>query len=367
LVTKITVTVPPGKSVSYDIRIGCGSAGSLGEIMSGVTASKRATVITSANIWRLVSETVDKSLADSDFIFDLIEIPDGEAFKTIETCQDVFVALSEFGAGRGGAIVAVGGGVVGDLAGFVAASYMRGVPFINVPTTLLAQVDSSIGGKTGVDLPAGKNLVGAFYQPRAVVSDTAFLATLPDREIRCGAAEIIKSAMLAGGDFLSFVDNSLDGMVRREEAALEESVAKAAGFKAEVVGEDERDLTGRRAILNYGHTFGHALEAVSGYQEVNHGEAVASGLRFAAKLGEKLGVSGPEIAATTDRLLEKAGFEPVAGLTEAADKGLIDAMRRDKKKTGSDVSFILLEDFGRPVIRDVDEITIMETIKEMRQ
>jgi len=173
--------------------------------------------------------------------------------------------------------------------------------------------------------------------------------------------------MLAGGDFLSFVDNSLDGMVRREEAALEESVAKAAGFKAEVVGEDERDLTGRRAILNYGHTFGHALEAVSGYQEVNHGEAVASGLRFAAKLGEKLGVSGPEIAATTDRLLEKAGFEPVAGLTEAADKGLIDAMRRDKKKTGSDVSFILLEDFGRPVIRDVDEITIMETIKEMRQ
>ncbi len=367
MATKITVTVPSGKPLSYDVHIGRGASDSLGEILSAVVASKRATVITSENIWPLVGETIDGSLEISDFTFDLIEIPDGEAYKTIETWHEVLVALSEFGAGRGDAIIAVGGGVVGDLAGFAAAAYMRGAPFVNVPTTLLAQVDSSIGGKTGVDLPAGKNLVGAFYQPMAVVSDTAFLATLPEREIRCGLAEIIKSAMLAGGDFLSFINDGMDNIVSGEEDALSEAVVKTAGFKAGIVGEDEKDVSGRRAILNYGHTFGHALEAASEYRELNHGEAVAIGLRFAANLGERLGVSGRHIAEATDMLLGKAGFEIPDGLADTDEAKLIEAIRLDKKKTGSAISFILLEDFGRPVIREVDEITIMETIKEMRR
>lgn len=365
MVTKVTITLPSSEAKSYDAHIGGGAVDLLGEILSDATTSKRATIVGSADIWQLVGEAVAKSLASSGIAFDLIKIPDGEAFKTIETCQTVFKALTDFGARRGDAIVAVGGGVVGDLAGFVAASYMRGVPFINVPTTLLAQIDSSIGGKTGVDLPAGKNLVGAFYQPLAVISDIAFLATLPDREIRCGLAEIIKSAMLAGGEFLTFIENNIEKITRRDEAALAEAVINSVAFKAEVVSGDERDLTGRRAVLNYGHTFGHALEAASEYTEMNHGEAVAAGLIFAAYLGKKLGVGSENIIATTERLLAKAGFSPAAGLADVDENGLIAAMRLDKKKTGQEVSFVLLEGFGRPVIREVNESAILETIKEI--
>lgn len=365
MATKVTITLPPGEAKSYDAHIGGGAVDLLGEILSDTTTSKRVTVISSTDIWQLVGEAVAKSLANSGITFNLVKIPDGEAFKTVETCQTVFTSLTDFRARRGDAIVAVGGGVVGDLAGFVAASYMRGVPFINVPTTLLAQIDSSIGGKTGVDLPAGKNLVGAFYQPLAVISDIAFLTTLPDREIRCGLAEIIKSAMLAGGEFLSFMENNIEKITRRDEAAITEAVINSVAFKGEVVSGDERDLTGGRAILNYGHTFGHALEAASEYKEVCHGEAVAEGLIFAAYLGKKLGVGSGNIIAMTERLLAKAGFSPAAGLADVDENGLIVAMRLDKKKTEPKTSFILLEDFGRPVVRKVEETIIRETVKEI--
>jgi 3-dehydroquinate synthase len=364
LVTKVTVTIPAGTTKTYDVHIGQGAVWQLGEVLAGLSGAKRATLISNDYIWNLVGDTVDSSLSDSGIPFDLIEIPEGEAHKTIETCQAAYEALTDFGAGRRDPIIAIGGGVIGDLAGFVAATYMRGAPFINVPTTLLAQVDSSIGGKTGVDLTAGKNLVGAFYQPMAVVSDTALLATLPDREVRCGLAEIIKCALLAGGEPLSFIEKNIKKLARRDKNALTEAVIRSVGFKAEIVSGDEQDLTGRRAVLNYGHTFGHALEAASDYIDINHGEAVAEGLRFAARLGEELGAGNGEIVETTGRLLAMAGFGSAP--PEIVDvAGLMDAMRLDKKKTGPLISFVLLEDFGRPVVKETDDKTIMKVIKEI--
>jgi len=363
--TKIKVEISPSGSQSYEVYIGRTVGERLGTIVKSATDADRATVISNPEIWKCAGAVVDTSLQDAGITFDLIEIPEGETAKTLTTCQAIYEALTTFGAGRHDAIIAVGGGVIGDLAGFLAATYMRGVPFVNVPTTLLAQVDSSIGGKTGVDLPAGKNLVGVFYQPAAVISDIGFLATLPDREIRSGLAEIIKSAALAGDGFLEHVERQAGKLKARDEAALTEAVRRSVRFKADVVAGDERDQSDRRAVLNYGHTFGHALEAASGYTGPNHGEAIAAGLVFAAKLGVRIGVGSQTVVDTLVSLLERADLAP--NPLAVATKDLLKAMRLDKKKSGQDINFVLLEDFGRPVIQSVDEPTIAALIKEMRR
>lgn len=360
---KIPVGVPGQEKRTYDVHIGPGAANGLGGIICDTAPSDRATVVSNRQVWDIAGDVIDATLSDAGFVFDLIEIPEGESSKTMETLTAVFEAMTEFGARRFDPLIAVGGGVVGDLTGLVASTYMRGVPFVNVPTTLLAQVDSSIGGKTGVDLPEGKNLVGSFYQPAAVVSDIDFLKYLPDREIKCGLAEVIKSALLAGGEFLKFVEDDIDNTVQRQPETLAKAVSMSVKFKAEIIEADEMDKTGRRAILNYGHTYGHALEAESEFSGISHGEAVAEGLRFSAMLGERLGVAGPRIIEKTDLLLSRAGFG--LDMTVVDAEAVFDAMMFDKKKTGNDITFILMEDFGRPVIKTVDKETIVNLIKEI--
>jgi len=268
-----------------------------------------------------------------------IELPDGESFKTVATMQAVLDQLVASGANRDTSVLALGGGVVGDIAGFAAACYMRGVAFIQVPTTLLAQVDSSVGGKTGVNHPAGKNLIGAFYQPRVVMIDTDTLVSLPDRELRAGLAEVVKYGAICDIDFLAWLEDNMDALLSREAVALAYAIQRSCELKAEVVAKDEREA-GRRAILNFGHTFGHAIENCLGYGEWLHGEAVAAGMVMAAELSN---VESADIERLRSLLL-RAGL-PVEP-PPIADRDWMRAMGMDKKVQQKKLRFVLLRRLG---------------------
>lgn len=268
-----------------------------------------------------------------------IALPDGEAHKTVATVEDVLDKLVHGHANRDTTLIALGGGVVGDITGFAAACYMRGVSFLQVPTTLLAQVDSSVGGKTGVNHPRGKNLIGAFHQPRIVLIDTDTLSTLPDRELKAGLAEVIKYGAIADVDFFGWLEDNIDALLGKDADALAYAIQRSCALKAEVVADDEREA-GRRAILNFGHTFGHAIEHCLGYGEWLHGEAIAAGMLMAAELS---GI--PE--ADTERLrnlIEHAGLPlrpPAIGA-----KSMLDAMRLDKKTLADKMRFVVLDKLG---------------------
>jgi len=268
-----------------------------------------------------------------------ISLPDGEAYKTLGTMASILDQLVAMEAGRDTTVVALGGGVVGDIAGFAAASYMRGVNFVQVPTTLLAQVDSSVGGKTGVNHEQGKNLIGAFHQPQIVLIDTDTLVTLPDRELRAGLAEVIKYGAICDPDFFAWLEANMQRLLRRDADALAHAIRRSCELKAEVVAEDERE-SGRRAILNFGHTFGHAIERCQGFGEWLHGEAVAAGMIMAARL------SGLD-ATTVDRLcklVEAAGLPVAPPSIRAGD--WMTAMGMDKKVQGKKLRFVLLDAIG---------------------
>jgi 3-dehydroquinate synthase len=268
-----------------------------------------------------------------------ISLPDGEAYKTLDTMASILDELVAMGAARDTTIVALGGGVVGDIAGFAAACYMRGVNFIQVPTTLLAQVDSSVGGKTGVNHEQGKNLIGAFHQPQIVLIDTDTLRTLPDRELSAGLAEVIKYGAICDAGFFAWLETNMDALLRRDSATLAHAIRRSCELKAEVVAEDEREA-GRRAILNFGHTFGHAIERCQGYGDWLHGEAVAAGMMMAARL------SGLDSTAVDrlGRLLESAGLPVAPPSISAAD--WIAAMGMDKKVQAKKLRFVLLDAIG---------------------
>ena len=277
-----------------------------------------------------------------------IELPDGEAFKTTDTLHLVLDKLVSMGASRDTTVIALGGGVVGDVAGFAAASYMRGIGFVQVPTTLLAQVDSSVGGKTGINHAQGKNLIGAFYQPGVVLIDTGTLKTLPDRELKAGLAEVIKYGAIADVAFLGWIEENLDDLLEGDVSALAYAIERSCAIKAEVVAEDERE-TGRRAILNFGHTFGHAIENCLGYGEWLHGEAVAAGMVMAVELSD---IEASQSQRLTT-LIERAGL-PIAAPQIGSQK-LLQAMSRDKKVHKQEIRFVLLRELGDAfVTADVD-------------
>ena len=285
---------------------------------------------------------------------------DGEQAKDWRTLERVFDALLAARCGRDTVIVALGGGVVGDLAGFAAAVYQRGVPFIQVPTTLLAQVDSSVGGKTAINHPRGKNMVGAFHQPLAVISDTSTLDTLPERELRAGLAEVIKHGLILDRVFTDWLDANLPALLAREPRALAHAVRRSCELKAQVVAADERE-TGLRAILNFGHTFGHAFEAGVGYGEWLHGEAVAAGMVMAAELSVRAGTLPRTDATRVHELLARAGL-PVAGPALAAER-ILELMQVDKKAAAGRIRFVLLSAIGAAEVRgDLDEKTVLDTI-----
>jgi len=274
-------------------------------------------------------------------------LPDGERFKTLEWTGRIFDALVEARMNRDACVVALGGGVVGDMAGFAAACYQRGIDFVQVPTTLLAQVDSSVGGKTGVNHPGGKNLIGAFHQPRAVISDTSSLATLPPREFRAGLAEVIKYGLVADASFLAWIESRLDGLLALESDVLATAIRRCCEIKAGIVSADEREH-GRRALLNLGHTFGHAIETAAGYGEWLHGEAVGVGMLLAASLSERLGWLGREEVVRLGELLHRAGL-PVRAPAIGADRAL-QLMSMDKKVLRGRIRLVLLRGLGEGVV-----------------
>jgi 3-dehydroquinate synthase len=292
---------------------------------------------------------------------DTLVLPAGEAHKNLDAFAQVLDALARIGATRDACVLALGGGVVGDIAGFAAACWMRGIDCIQVPTTLLAMVDSSVGGKTGVDHAAGKNLIGAFHQPRAVIADLDTLATLPDRELRAGLAEVVKTACIGDADFFAWLEAHADALLARDGAALTHAIATCCRFKAGVVERDERE-TGERALLNFGHTFGHALETETGYDTLLHGEAVAIGMLLAARLATQLGMAG---AADTERLralLQRIGL-PLARPSRLDARALLARMRLDKKNRAGKLRLILWRGIGRAeIVAGVADAAILDVL-----
>jgi len=340
------ITVPLGER-AYDIRI---EAGALNQIAS-LPLPEQIVVFSNTTVAPLYGEAVAESLRAVGKSVLRFDAPDGEAYKNLEWVERAYDALAEGGFTRRGAIVAVGGGVVGDWAGFVAATWMRGVPFVQVPTTLLAMVDSSVGGKTGVNHPRAKNLIGAFHQPLAVSIDPQCLGTLPPRQISAGLAEVIKYGVIADADFFDWLEANIEAALMLDEAVLQHIIARSCEIKAEVVGEDERenDANGRRATLNYGHTLGHAVEATTRYGQIFHGEAISIGMTVAAQLALQLGVieknEGRDLLERQTKLFRRANL-PV-GLPPGSDfLALWEAMKLDKKSRGDAVNFILPTKLG---------------------
>ncbi len=289
-------------------------------------------------------------------------LEDGESHKTFANVARILDALAELGATRDACVIALGGGVIGDMAGFAAACWMRGIDFIQMPTTLLAMVDSSVGGKTGVNLPAGKNLVGAFHQPRAVVADIDVLATLPERQYRAGLAEVVKGAAIGDPDFFAWLEDHADALVARELASLVEAIARKCGYKAGVVARDETEQ-GERALLNLGHTFGHALETAGQYTEWLHGEAVAIGMVLAARLSERLGMADVEDTARLVALLDRLGLPTAPAAGGDADR-LLALMRLDKKNVAGTLRLILWRGIGRAeIVPGVDEADVLAVLR----
>jgi len=347
-----TVDVALGER-TYPIWIG---AGLLDDAPRWRTAirGRHVLVVTNTTIAPLY---LDRVLAGLDGLAHAtLVLPDGEGHKTLASSGEIFDALGRLGATRDATIVALGGGVIGDLAGFAAACWMRGIDFVQMPTTLLAMVDSSVGGKTGVNLPVGKNLVGAFHQPRSVVADTGTLITLPDREYRAGLAEVVKYGAIGDAGFFDWLERHAGALNVRDAAALTEAIAVSCRHKAGVVARDEHER-GERALLNFGHTFGHALETASGYGHLLHGEAVAIGMVLAARLSADLGRAS---AADTQRLSDLLVALGLPVTLPASDPArLLALMRLDKKNTGSRLRLILWRGIGKAeIVSDVDEHAI---------
>jgi len=290
-------------------------------------------------------------------------LPDGEAHKTLDSAARVFAALAGLKASRDATIVALGGGVIGDLSGFAAACWMRGIAFVQMPTTLLAMVDSSVGGKTAVDLPQGKNLVGAFHQPRAVVVDTSTLSTLPERELRAGLAEVVKYGALGDAAFFTWLDQQADALLARDAHALAEAIAKCCSQKAGIVSRDETEQ-GERALLNFGHTFGHALETATGYGRLLHGEAIAIGMLQAARLSTRLQRAAASDADRLQALLARFGL-PISIPPGIDPQRLLDLMRLDKKNVSGRLRLILWRGIGQAeIVPDVEAEAILMVLEK---
>ncbi|HEX6138320.1 MAG TPA: 3-dehydroquinate synthase [Casimicrobiaceae bacterium] len=332
---------------AYPIHIGAGLLARAGEWLEA-SVGARAVIVTNAVVAAHHLAPLKGALRATGTQVDVVLLPDGEAHKNAATLDDLLTRLLELRAERSTTLVALGGGVVGDIAGFAAAIYQRGVPFVQVPTTLLAQVDSSVGGKTGINHPLGKNMIGAFWQPRAVLIDTAVLATLPPRELRAGLAEVIKYGAIRDADFFSWLEANLPGLLSGDAAALTHAIHRSCAIKAQIVVADEREA-GERALLNFGHTFGHAIEAAQGYGEWLHGEAVAAGMVCAARLSERACGLDPAATQRLVKLIAGAGL-PTAPPSIAPDRWL-DLMGRDKKVQAGTLRFVLLERLGNAVVR----------------
>ena len=329
---------------SYDIQIGSGNLRDVVRFCDAEQEDSHAVIVTDSNVDELYSEPVAEALVEAGAEVDILVVEAGESSKAPEVAAELWEQMLDQGTDRTSVVVAVGGGVVGDLAGFVAATFARGLRFVQVPTTLLAQVDSSVGGKVGVNLPGGKNMVGAFWQPRGVVIDVDVLRTLPDREYRAGLAEVVKYGVIQDADFFAHLEGNVDAISARDPAVLTRVIERCCRLKADVVEQDEREETGVRAILNYGHTFCHAFEAATDYELLLHGEGVAIGMMCAARLAQRMGRVDSAFVERQRALLEAFGL-PLA-VPEVDHDELIDLMYRDKKVDRGKLRFVLPSRLG---------------------
>jgi 3-dehydroquinate synthase len=352
----VTVATPDSR---YDILIDTGLL-ARPAAWQGLPKAQHAVIVSNPTVDALYGSALQAAIAPHHPRVSRVLLPDGEMHKTWASLNLIFDHLLGQGCDRKTVLYALGGGVVGDMTGFAAATYMRGVPFVQVPTTLLAQVDSSVGGKTAINHPLGKNMIGAFYQPARVVCDLDTLATLPPRELSAGLAEVIKYGPIADMSFFDWIEDQLPALLAREPAALAHAVQRSCEIKAHVVGQDEREA-GLRAILNFGHTFGHAIEAGLGYGEWLHGEAVGCGMVLAAALSAELGLVPPAFAERLERLVRRAGLPTAAPFMPGAR--WLELMRVDKKAEAGEVRFVLIEAPGRAGVRPAPDATVLRVIE----
>ena len=333
---------------AYPILIGGGLLGQA-ELITAHLRTPRAAIVSNATVAPLYLELLRSTLKKGQISILPVILPDGEQFKTWETLNLVFDAMLEARCERGTTLIALGGGVIGDMGGFAAACYQRGMPFVQVPTTLLSQVDSSVGGKTAINHPLGKNMIGAFYQPKLVLADLATLDTLPDRELKAGLAEVIKYGLIRDSDFFLWLEENIEKILSRDKSALSYAVHRSCSNKAEVVAADERE-SGERALLNLGHTFGHAIETGMGYGEWLHGEAIAAGTLIASELSCNLGWLDQKAVERIERIYVRAGL-PVSAPRLGVSRYL-ELMRHDKKVQDGKLRLVLLKNIGTAVVSE---------------
>ncbi len=361
---KIKVNLDRKISASYEICIGNNIGDRIEMIITKNNCASRYVVVTDSNVSALHGERFLTTLKSMGLTVDMIEIPEGEASKNINTVLDIAKKLIKMGIDRKAALIALGGGVVGDIVGFVAAIYMRGIPYYQIPTTLLAQVDSSIGGKTAIDLPEGKNLLGTFYQPKEVFIDLSFLDTLPSREFKNGMAEIIKYGIIDDTELFSLLESEAKAIMDRDMAILSSIIGKSCRIKKNIIEIDEKE-TGLRRILNFGHTIGHAIEAQSDYS-ISHGDGVSIGMIAAARISEKLKHLSGQDREKIENLITTYDL-PCRIPRSIGTKGIVSQLKVDKKKEGDTVKFVLLKKLGMPFVNGgVSEAVIEETIRELK-
>jgi 3-dehydroquinate synthase len=358
-----TIAVPLGQR-SYDILIETGSLGRVGLSVEGLGFGRRGIVVSDPQVKRLYGTVVAKSLADSGFTIETVTIPAGEENKTLETVARLYHEMLSFGLDRKSFVAALGGGLVGDVAGFAAATYMRGIPFVQVPTTLLAQVDASVGGKVGVNLPEGKNLVGAFHQPSLVFIDPDVLKTLPARELRSGFSEVVKYGVIRDADFFSFLEEHYEDVLLLKPSAIEKAIATSCRIKAEVVAADEREESGLRSTLNFGHTIAHSLEALSAYKTFLHGEAVSVGMACAVDISSRLGLLPRADANRIVSVLKNSGLPVLFSGLEI--ERLVAGLRYDKKAVGEKIRFVLAKKIGEVFLSDAVPLDLVREVLQER-
>lgn len=346
---RVKVALPEARSRGYEVLVGSGLFGNLASILSRFCPAHRYAVVTDDRVAELYAVRLSRMLHGAGYRADVFAFTSGEEQKTRETWALVSDAMMEAGCGRDTALIAFGGGVPGDLGGFVAATYMRGLPFVQVPTSLLAMIDASVGGKTGVDTPAGKNLMGAFHQPSCVIVDPDLLQTLPDAHLRAGLAEAVKHGAIADAEYLEWIEHEADALLAGDPQALSRLIVRSVEIKAEIVAQDEKE-SGPRTLLNFGHTIAHAIEALSGYALL-HGEAVAVGMVEEARIGERSGVTATGTAARLRHVLTRLGLPTSLPIGFSAED-VIGWTRSDKKARNGRVEYALIQDVGVPVSRE---------------
>jgi len=361
---KIKVNLDRKISASYEICIGHNISDRIQMIIAKNNCASRYVVVTDSNVSPLHGERFLTTLKSMGLTVDMIEIPEGEASKNINTVLDIAKKLIKMGIDRKSALIALGGGVVGDIVGFVASTYMRGIPYYQIPTTLLAQVDSSIGGKTAIDLPEGKNLLGTFYQPKEVFIDLSFLDTLPSSEFKNGMAEIIKYGIIDDTELFSLLESEAKAIMDRDMSILSLIIGKSCKIKKNIIEIDEKE-TGLRRILNFGHTIGHAIEAQSDYS-ISHGDGVSIGMIAAARISEKLKHLSGQDREKIENLITT--YDLPCRIPRSIETGeIVSRLRVDKKKEGDTVKFVLLKKLGMPFVNGgVSEGVIEETIRELK-